>query len=542
MGFGDGALHPLLLGEALGELVADAEAVGEVGDDVVNRAAVIEGLNRLGGEDGIAHVAGRALLDDVLLLRGGAIREDVIGVAGGDGHLDIGNDDELGLRVVAKELRRAVDVRVLVGQRIAGVLPDHLDRHVQLVLAAHAVPILGHLRAVVDGVGPAEHGNRRLHGVFRIRVERVLHGQAVGGLAATRAATGHADIAAHGGQREDGAGLVLAVGVALRAPALVDGHGLGVADLAGELGDLLRGHTRDAGGPLRGLGDAVLLALEVGAVGAVFWSALGQVLLVEAGAVFVQEFLIVQVLLDHYIGEPSHEGGVRTRTEGDPVVAKRNRSLRKPGVDNDGLDVVLLFRLLGDEGLAAARHAGFQRVVPEEDLELGVLDIVEAIRRHPLAVVAGVGRRDLGRGIVRVVVEVAADEVHKAGKRGLGRGPGTRDRPAEGARAVVDVDGLVAVVLDELLHLIGDLIEGLVPGDLHPLAVATLRARLALQRGFQAVRVVDAVADRAAAHAGADLLGADLVVAGVIGEDAGDRAIFHDEADGAAGTAVHGAG
>src|SRR5699024_12183259 len=110
------------------------------------------------------------------------------------------------------------------------------------------------------------------------------------------------------------------------------------------------------------------------------------------------------------------------------------------------------------------------------------------------------------------------------------------------AGVVLQVEGLVAVGGLDLLHFLGDLVEGLFPGDLDPLAVAPLGAWLALQWSLQAVRVVDAVPDRPATDAGADLLRSKLHITGVIGHDLNNLAVPHLEAQRAAGAAVHGAG
>ena len=374
-------------------------------------------------------------------------------------------------------------------------------------------------------------------------VEGACHAEVRGAFARAGAAALDADLPDDGCEQEDRAGLILAVGVALRTPALGNGGGLGLGDLACQLGDAVGRHTGDLRGPLRSLLDAVgSLAHDVGAVGGVLRRRVGQGVLVQANGVLVEELLVLEVLRQHDVDEPGDERGVGAGAQVRPFVGERDGGFGLPRVDNDGLDPVLLLDLLGHEGFPAAPHAGFQRVIAEHDLELGVRDVIEGVRTDPLPVVVRVGRGDLGRGVVRVVVEVAASQVHQARERGLDGRPGTRDRRPDDAGAVLQVEGLVAVGGLVLLHLLGDLVEGLFPGDLDPLAVSPLSAWLALQWGLQAVRVVDAVPDRPAADAGSDLLGAQFRVTGVIGHDLNDLAVPHLEAQRAAGTAVHSAG
>ncbi len=62
-----------------------------------------------------------------------------------------------------------IDVGVLVDDGVARVVPQELDRHIQLLFAAHAVAGGGHLRASSDGVGPGEAGDGGLHRIFQHR-------------------------------------------------------------------------------------------------------------------------------------------------------------------------------------------------------------------------------------------------------------------------------------------------------------------------------------------------------------------------------------
>ena len=61
------------------------------------------------------------------------------------------------------------DLRPTKGPLQVLVVPDELDRHIQLILAAHAVAQGGHFRAAGDGICPAKAGDLRFYRVFRQR-------------------------------------------------------------------------------------------------------------------------------------------------------------------------------------------------------------------------------------------------------------------------------------------------------------------------------------------------------------------------------------
>lgn len=137
-----------------------------------------------------------------------------------------------------------IDIGVLVDEGIARVVPDELNRHVQLILAAHAVAQGGHLRTAGDSVRPAEAGNLRFDRVIRQR--HTFDGDGVGGL--TRAAVPAVDphVSGEDRQHRDGAGRQLAVCLALWSPALTDVGRLRGADFAGKLNDAIRRNAGDA--------------------------------------------------------------------------------------------------------------------------------------------------------------------------------------------------------------------------------------------------------------------------------------------------------
>ena len=71
-----------------------------------------------------------------------------------------------------------IDIGVLVDDGIARIVPDELNRHVQLIFPTHAVAHGGHLRPAGDGVRPAEAGDLRFDRVIRQR--HTFNGDGVG--------------------------------------------------------------------------------------------------------------------------------------------------------------------------------------------------------------------------------------------------------------------------------------------------------------------------------------------------------------------------
>src|SRR5690606_21667800 len=165
-----------------------------------------------------------------------------------------------------------------------------------------AVYVCGIFRreSVMDGVETGEDGDDRVRRVRQPGVERPDEGQRLRPLPGAGTAAGDADVAGDAGEQEDRAGVVLAVGVPLRSPALGDRARLGRGDLAGELADPAGRDAGDVGRPLRRLLHPVrAAALDVGAVGGVRRGALRQRVLVETDAVPVEEVLVLEVLRQH---------------------------------------------------------------------------------------------------------------------------------------------------------------------------------------------------------------------------------------------------
>ena len=178
----------------------------------------------------------------------------------------------------------------------------------------------------------------------------------------------------------------------------------------------------------------------------------------EAEAVRGHVVLVVEPLADQHVhpGEEEREVGPRLDGQVVPRLARRDR---EAGVGHD------------DRGAVADRvgellHLRVVHVLAEvradEDEAAGVLDV------GPLG-----GADRLPEGQL---------EAHVARAAALGEGRGGRVRRAEGLQRVLEErpadavaeegDGFGAVLRLDLQHLLGDVAQGLVPGDLGPLLLA----------------------------------------------------------------------
>ena len=367
------ALEPTHLIESLGELVALAQALGDVGQGGVQRATLELRRGDGGAGDGVGHIARVLALHDVGLLHRHEVGQQDVGVLRGIGKEGVPHHDELAFGLVGQDVVGAVDVVVLVGQAVAAVVEDELHGHRQGVATAHAVAGGGHSRAAVHRVDPGEHADGGFHAV-------VGHGDAIVGrhVVAVQVGPGvaavDADVAGENGQHADGAGRLLAVAAPLRALALVDGAGLRRGDLAGQRLDGGGGHERDGARPLRGLrgfvrafaGDVVHVGLALAA------QFLGHGGVVVADAVLREEVVVDQVLGDHDIGAGVHERRIGTGTHGDPLVGMNGRRVGVARVDDDDLRAGLLQAHHVVVGRAAAGHLRLAAVVAEQHDELGV--------------------------------------------------------------------------------------------------------------------------------------------------------------------------
>ena len=81
--------------------------------------------------------------------------------------MTVDDDDHLALLLVLEDFMRAINIRVLVNQTVTGIVPDHLNRNIELVFAAYAVTQGRHLRASLNRVRPHEHRDAGFNRVFQ---------------------------------------------------------------------------------------------------------------------------------------------------------------------------------------------------------------------------------------------------------------------------------------------------------------------------------------------------------------------------------------
>ena len=331
------------MGLAGRELVLHAEAVGNLGMHVVDGTALEGRLLRRAADGDAPVVFGIAVSRHVELFGAHGVGEQYVGVLGRVRHEGVAHDDELALLLVGERFEDAVDVTVLVGDAVAGVVPEELDAVFRRLDLGGSGGCLGILRAHEERelVGRVELllEIRTLGDALEPRIARYLgvdhvHGHAVGvvvgrrdgpdgrsrwfGLAHAGVRALATEIARQEREHAHRARGRLAVAVALQTPALHDVDAIGLVQLAGELADGLGGNERDSGGPLGRLLDLVVAGShDVVVVRLVL--ALGRCghgLLIVALAVPVQEVEVDPALLDELVGNAGDECRVRARANG----------------------------------------------------------------------------------------------------------------------------------------------------------------------------------------------------------------------------------
>ena len=339
-------LQPLLLGTAFGKLLVDilAKPFCHFAEDPVDRFALeFSGGDRL-NKDEIAHIAGVVVGNNVFLLDGHQVRQQDIGVFGRGGHKVFDNHDRLALAFVLQDLVGLIDIGVLVNDGIAGVVPDEFNRHVQLLFPSNAVAGGGHLRAAIDGVGPAKAGDGGFDRVGQYR--QAFNGDGIGGFAGAAVAAVNADVAGQNRQHGDRPGGQLAVSLALRTPSLANVSRPGAADFPGQLDDAVDGNAGDPRGPLRRFRHAVIaLSENIRFVMPVLRGICRQRFFIVADAVRIKERLIDQIFINQHPGDTRHQRGVGAGANRDPLILPPGGGVRVARVDNDHSRVRALSRL-----------------------------------------------------------------------------------------------------------------------------------------------------------------------------------------------------
>ena len=170
------------------------------------------------------------------------------------------------------------------------------------------------------------------------------------------------------------------------------------------------------------------------------------------------------------VGNRLHERRVGAGTDRDPFVGMRDGRVAVDRIDHDHLRLpaALGFARAGHlPGLSVSGAARDGGIVAEGHVELRIGDFRD-VRGRARAVGHREGGRDLSSRIGTVILQITAAEIEQAPPGSAG----VDERLL--ARAVLPIERFVAILLDGLAKLVGDGLEGLVPGDALESAFAAL--------------------------------------------------------------------
>ena len=521
---------------AVGVLVVYAQALRKFRAHLVDATALeLLFVHRLAVDDGLQVVVVRSANQAQLLLAG-QVRQKDVSVLARVGHEDVAAHDELALRFVNQHVVRVVDVGMLVGQSVAGIVEQELDAALQLLGLHDAGVQVRHGFRRLDGLVPQEERNLRAHRVFA-RGE-AAHGETDLVFAAAVVHARLANLAKQLRQNHDGTARCLAVGVALRAVTLGDEHGVRLVHFASKVLDALFGNQRDLRSPCRGLRRHVVASAQdvVFVRGVLALCGLRQRLLVIADAILVQELFVSPTVVDDLIRQSCAQRGVGARANRNPLGVVASCRVVQARVDVDDAQVVFFASVHQVVALTGAAHAGFNGARAEHDHKLVVLQrLIVATVAARFAIRIERRTHQLTVAVRTIVGKVAARKVQQTADRA-----GTPNAHGH-ARGVLQVHGLVAVLFANTLHLACDGVESLVPRDALELAFTALCTLRAFHGVVQALGALQPAASRAAAQASAHLRIGEIAGARVVGLDELDFPVLDVALPHAAATAVHGA-
>ena len=379
-----------------------------------------------------------------------------------------------------------------------------------------------------------------------------------------RAAAFHADVAGHSGQRGHGTEGRMGVVDALHALAHADAGRLGVDVVHGKGLDDLGIQPGDLGGVLqRVLGDLVAQVVEGGAAGLAVHlegtgkrggHALGGVghrlagrrvphhpggvlalavaqhraigLAHEEGrhGVGHEPVLRVQVLADDDVHHAEGQRRIGLSLDGDPLIGDGRRGAQAR-IHHDDLGAVFA----GFHKVAELGGVGVGHVAAPEHHHVRVHIVARVVSA---AALAEAQRHAHGGAVVaHDALDIEGGGAISAGETG-GRLPG---KLRQVARERVEAAGFRAVLRLGGLHALGDLVDGLLPGDLLELAAAALAGAL---HGMHDAHVL-VVGARAQADGAQAAVGVIVAPGHLTGGDGVDLVVLHAGAQMAARGAVH---
>ena len=297
----------------------------------------------------------------------------------------VDDHNHLALLIVLQDLVGAVDLRVLVDQAVARIVPDHFDRHIELIFATHPIAQGGHFRAALNRISPHKHRDAGLNRILQRR--HTFKRQTVGALARAAIAAVDPDVTGQNGEHRDSPGGDFAVGMTLRPPALADIGRFGAGNFARQFNNAFARNTGYGRGPLRRFGDTVgALAKDPGFIVAIGRGIGRQGFLVVSHTVFIEERLIDQILGDHHPRQTRYQRRIGAGANRDPFIFASGGGVGIARIDNDHPGIGFLARLLKIVGHPAAAHPRFPGVVAEQHYQLAVFNIRRAVAICPTAV------------------------------------------------------------------------------------------------------------------------------------------------------------
>ena len=145
---------------------------------------------------------------------------------------------------------------------------------------------------------------------------------------------------------------------------------LGRMDFLGKTANLVGGDAANSLRPLGGFRRSIISAEHV-ILKVIFGrSALGHMVSIETDTILVEEVLIKKVVFDLVIHYANAEGGICTRSNGNPLVSQRLRRLVKPGLNNDDFPACLA---CGIELMRRLTALVGSPIAAEHDMQIAIL-------------------------------------------------------------------------------------------------------------------------------------------------------------------------
>ena len=149
----------------------------------------------------------------------------------------------------------AVDIRVLVNQTVTGIVPDHLNRNIELIFATNTVTQRSHLRTSLNGVRPHKHRDVVSTGFSSVGIRS--NGKLYEPSRAPAVAAVNPNVTGKDCQHRNGTSRYFTVSMTLRSPPLTDICRFSATDFTCQFDDSISRNTGNLRCPFRGLGDTV---------------------------------------------------------------------------------------------------------------------------------------------------------------------------------------------------------------------------------------------------------------------------------------------